>query len=293
MPTLPPEPFPWPFDGDVWRLGMGLRVQEPESWLAPDAGWPVQLAERASLIARRKWDVMALMPDARAAAAEMLPLLLHHLAGRFPDWFTKFGQGIESRVDGARLDPDGFEHPLHLLAHLLPDDLCVMTPSPGGWRLTGGVVCFPSHWLLPHKLGKPLPGIHRPVPRYDAVLATPVDRFFDTLAPDRIVWRANWTLSDDPALFQPGQKAHAAPESDIDAGNAGERLFLRIERQTLAKLPGSGAVLFTIRTHQRALSALTQEQRRQLAAILRSVPDDVASYKGLRRTGALAIGYCE
>lgn len=293
MPILPPEPFPWPFDGDVWRMAMGLRAQETESWLAPDDGWPGQLADRARLIRDRKWDVMALMPEARAASAEVMGLLFAHLTARFPDWFNRVGHGVESRVTGARLDPADFEHPLHLLAHLLPDDLCLMTPSPGGWRLTAGVVCFPSHWMLPHKLGKPLPGIHRPVARYDAVLATPVDRFFDTLSPGRVVWRANWTLSDDPTLFQPGTKAHEPPDADIHEGNAGDRLWLRVERQTLTKLPDSGAVLFTIRTHQRPLSALTAVERRQFASVLRSVPDDVAAYKGLRRTGPLAVLYCE
>lgn len=192
MTTLPPEPFPWPFDGDVWRMAMGLRAQEMERWL-----------------------------------------------------------------------------------------------------LTGGVVCFPSHWMLPYKLGKPLPGIHRPVARYDAVLATPMDRFFDTLSQGRVVWRANWTLSDDPTLFQPRTKAHVPLDADIHAGNAGDRLWLRVERQTLTKLPDCGAILFTIRTHQRALSALSIEQRRQFAAVLRSVPDDVAAYKGLRRIGPPAVAFCE
>lgn len=290
---LPPEPFPWPFDGDAYRMAMGLRTQDPAQWLAPDAGWPEQLAERAILLRDRKWDVLALMPAAREAAAELLALLRHHLTTRFPDWFALTHAGIRSHVTGADLDLSSFDHPLHLLAHLLPDDLCLLTPSAGGWRLTGGAVCFPSHWFLPHKLGKPLPGIHRPVPGYDATLATPVDRFFDNLAPDRIIWRANWTLSDDPALFQPGTSAHKPADDTIHAGNAGDRLFLRVERQTLTKLPDSGAVLFTIRTHQRPLSALTPDQRRHFAAILRSVPDDVAAYKGLRRTGPAALAYLD
>ncbi|MFV3131684.1 heme-dependent oxidative N-demethylase family protein [Niveispirillum sp. KHB5.9] len=290
---LPPEPYPWPFDGDTYRMGMGLRTQDPAQWLAPDAGCPVQLAERARLLRERKWDVLALMPEARAAAAELLELVIAHLTGRFPDWFSAVEGGIDSRVAGMVLKPADFDHPLHLLGHLLPDDLCLLSKTPGGWRLMGGAVCFPSHWFLPHMLGKPLPGIHRRVPGYDASLATPVDRFFDTLAPGRTAWRANWTLADDPTLFQPGTQAHSPPDADIDADNAGDRLYLRVERQTLSKLPGSGAVLFTIRTHLRPLSALDGEQRRQFASVLRSVPEDVASYKGLRRTGAVALGYLE
>lgn len=291
--TLPPEPFPWPFDGDSYRMAMGLRSQHPASWLAPDTGWPAQLAERARLLRERKWDVLALMPEGRAGAAELLSLLRTHLATRFPDWFTTRDDAIHSRLIGTDLHPADFDHPLHLLAHLLPDDLCLMTPSAGGWRLTGGAVCFPSHWFLPHMLGKPLPGIHRRVPGYDAALAVPVDRFFDATTPGRIAWRANWTLADDPTLFMPGTAGHTPADDGIHAGNAGERLYLRVERQTLTKLPDSGAVLFTIRTHIRPLSALTAAQQRQFAAFLRSVPADVAAYKGLHRTGPAALSYLD
>ncbi|SNS12316.1 MULTISPECIES: DUF3445 domain-containing protein [unclassified Azospirillum] len=287
---LPAEPFPWPFDGPAYRMAMGLRTLAPADWLSPDAGWPGQLARRADLLRQRKWDVLALMPEAKAAAEEMLELLFQHLATQHSSWFQRQGAGLFSAIGGAVMQPADFDHPLHLLGYLLPDDLCLLTPSAGGWRLTGGVVCFPSHWLLPHKLGKPLPGIHRPVPGYDATLAMPVDRFFDRLTPGRLVWRANWGLSDDADLFQPGGPRPPPADEPVTVENAGQRLFLRVEKQTLRKLPGSGAVLFTIRTHQRALAALTPEQQAHFAAILRSVPDDVARYKGLDRNGPLALG---
>lgn len=282
---LPPEPFPWPFDTDTYRMAMGLRPLAPADWFPPDAGWPSQLVRRAALLRERKSDVLALMPEARAAADELLALLAVHLPAHHPDWFQREEDELVSTVADTTLPPNHFDHPLHRLGHLLPEDLCLLTPSPGGWRLTGGVVCFPSHWLLPHKLGRPLPGIHRPVPGYDAKLAVPVDRFFDTLSPGRLVWRSNWGLSDDPELFQPGG---GAPKP---ATGAGLPLYLRVEKQTLFKLPRSRAVLFAIRTHQRVLEQLAPEQKAQFADILRSVPDDVARYKGLdrNRPRALAI----
>ncbi|WP_051330053.1 heme-dependent oxidative N-demethylase family protein [Niveispirillum irakense] len=286
---LPDEPFPWPFDGPSYRMAMGLRALAPDEWFAPDAGWSAQLARRTALLGQRKWDVLALMPEAAPAADEVLAMLFAHLPTYHPGWFRVEEDGLFSAITNDRFFPADFDHPLHLLGHLLPDDLCLLTPSAGGWRLTGGVVCFPSHWLLPHKLGKPLPGIHRPVPGYDAKLAMPVDRFFDNLNPGRIVWRANWGLSDDPDLFQPGGKAHLPAAEAITPANAGQRLFLRVEKQTLVKLPQSGAVLFTIRTHQRALGDLTPDQQSHFTGILRSVPEDVARYKGLHRTGPLAL----
>ena len=54
---------------------------------------------------------------------------------------------------------------------------------------------------------------------------------------------------DDPTLFQPTGKWRTAHDATITEQNAGERLFLRVERQTLRRLPDSGAVLFGIRVH--------------------------------------------
>jgi hypothetical protein len=59
------------------------------------------------------------------------------------------------------------------------------------------------------------------------------------------VWRVNWSLVDTPEPYRPPEhRARAA----ITAALAGEQLWLRVERQTLRRLPDSGAVLFGIRT---------------------------------------------
>ena len=43
-------------------------------------------------------------------------------------------------------------------------------------------------------------------------------------------------------------------EQPVTAENAGWRLHTRCERETLSRFPHTGAILFTIRTHQRKLS---------------------------------------
>jgi len=291
MTGLPPEPFPWPLDGADYRMAMGLRALPAADWISPDDGWPAQLAERERLLSDRRTAVLALMPEARAAADELLALLLHHLSTHHPAWFRPMADGgVEGCVASGDWRPASpGPTPLDTAGRLVPDDLCLMTRTQGGWRLTGAVLCFPNRWRLDHKLGKPMPGIHRPVPGYDARLATPVDRFLDGLAAGRAVWRLNWALNDDPALHQPLETAHTAPDITVTADNAADRLFLRVERQSLRRLPASGAVVFTIRTHQRPLGALSADQAAQLAAVLRSTPDDVARYKGLPRTAGPAL----
>ena len=195
-------------------------------------------------------------------------------------------------VTGDHLRLDGHD-PLDLCGRLVADDLCLLLPTPGGWRLMGAVLCFPNRWRLADKLGKPLPGIHRPVPGYAAKLAVPVDRFFDALTVDRPVWRTNWALNDDPALFQPVETAQEDPDQTITAANAATRLFLRVERQTLRRLPRTGAVVFTIRTYQVPIGSLSPAQAADLAGVIRTTPEDTARYKGLTRTAKPSLEFLD
>ena len=50
--------------------------------------------------------------------------------------------------------------------------------------------------------------------------------------------------------------------SYVDAGNAGETLFVRVERQTLSRLPGTGAILVTVRTRSRPLDVVARDPER-------------------------------
>jgi dimethylamine monooxygenase subunit A len=82
-------------------------------------------------------------------------------------------------------------------------------------------------------------------------------------------------------------RAHSPATSDaataaaITPANAGEKLWLRVERQTLRRLPASGAVLFTIRTHVTRLGEAIRDAKsaRDLAMAVRTMPDDVARYR--------------
>jgi hypothetical protein len=156
-------------------------------------------------------------------------------------------------------------------------------------RLVAAALCFPSRWRLAEKLGKPLAGIHAPVAFYKDKLEQPVDRFFGILKEERPVWRLNWTLHEDPSLFQP---THLG-SSEVTPENAGEKLFFRVERQTLRLLPRSGDILFTIRTYVRALARLDDAARRRFAVAIRALPPETYRYKGLERYGAAALAWLD
>jgi hypothetical protein len=119
------------------------------------------------------------------------------------------------------------------------------------------------------------------VPGFANGLASTVDRFFANLQVTRPVWRVNWSLVDTPQLFLPPE--HRAERKAISGERAGEQLWLRLERQTLRRLPRSGDVLFGIRTHLAPLAAAIDgpPAARALAARVREMPPAMAAYKGI------------
>jgi dimethylamine monooxygenase subunit A len=99
------------------------------------------------------------------------------------------------------------------------------------------------------------------------------------LKPERPVWRLNWALRPTPRLDLTSR--HQAWLESTKHGARLDDCWLRVERQTLSKLPVSGYTLFTIHTYQEQVTALTVAQRHLLEGVLRSTPPDTLAYKGL------------
>ena len=116
--------------------------------------------------------------------------------------------------------------PLRTLGRLVQEDLCLLQKQGDEHVLTGAVLCFPASW---------------------------------SLRPDQPLWRMNALVYANPELHQPRREED--PRSDRRGGQ-----FLRAERQTLLRLPLTGAVLFAIHTYVVPLSALTEPERQGLDA---------------------------
>jgi hypothetical protein len=234
---------------------MGTRALDLADWLVVDGLRPAELALRRRLLAERRDDVFAVLPSAEAAAEETGALVR--------DWLADHG-----RLPTGHHPADA--HPLAAAGLLVQEDLCLMVARDGAWHLDGAILCFPSEWRLGDKLGRPMAAVHAPVTHYADELGDRVDRFFDRLTVDRPVWRRNLFVKATNALFLPvavpGGPAAAVPGED------GSPYWLRSERQTLRRLPRSGAILFTIRTQLAPLGVLRgrPDRARDLLALIRS-----------------------
>jgi hypothetical protein len=161
-----------------------------------------------------------------------------------------------------------------------------MEPAADGWRLTAASLSFPSSWSLAEKFDRPMHAIHETVPGFEAGTrnAELIERMFSNLRPERPVWRLNWSIYPDADLHHPKSKVIG---SDFVSEIRPDEAFVRVEKQTLRRLPETGAVLFTIRIYVDPLAALiehgegarlAESLKQQLAAL----SDAELDYKGLR-----------
>jgi len=275
-----------PYAGGEAGFRIGLQPLDPADWIEPDDAAAAQFANKARLMRERPGDVVAALPESAAAADEALARLAAYLPARFPDLYRRRGDAMEVRAAGWTVDLADPALPAIARAGLLvQEDLCLMQgDGAGGWRLTAASLCAPSAWRLADKLGQAMPGIHAPVPLYGETLSGRVDRIFTHLRDGAPVWRLNWSVMSDPALFQPGGHDRSAERlAGLTRASAGTRLVLRVERQTLTRLPESGAILFTIKTHIDPLAAIAgrPDLIEGLARAVREMPRDMAAYKAL------------
>lgn len=228
-------------------------------WLTPDSE-AAALPEKRALMRSQRGAVVAGLAFAREAAEEAAALVQEAVGETAEAW------------------PSAFE----AAAALVSDDLCVMTPEDEGWRLGPAVVCAPTFWRLSEMSGRTLAGLHGPVPDGDPRLAARIARVFSGLRPDWVLERFNWTVQAGGARYTPSSAPLKARAAAAGPEEAASLLHLRVERQTVRKLPQTGAVLFTIRIAIDPLTAALTEpaDRVAFAKAWREASPQARAYKG-------------
>ncbi|MEM8581141.1 MAG: DUF3445 domain-containing protein [Pseudomonadota bacterium] len=272
MICLDTPPF-LPFSGDGPQRLPGLSPLEPGTWITNLPDLPAQLDYRARLIETRRQDVIGALPGTDAATGELLETCLAHLAA-LEGWEVGFNSvvcpgGVNVKLHRA--------DPLGTIGKLVSEDFCILQKEKDAseYHLGAAVLCFPAYWRLADKLGRPLTGIHAPVPDYGDDLARRVNRVFEALQFEKPVVRYNWGLAPVAELHSPPKAKKAWPDVTADMV-----LFLRVERQTLRRLGKSGAVVFSIRSSVSPLSGLSARDAGAMLTALDAQSPEMTAYKG-------------
>ena len=265
---------PWQKLG--FQLKLGLRPRQESCWLprenlfGNDTERDEQIRQKQHLFAHNHADIFAAFPSASTASAEILQMVCNH---------------ITSHHHAPLPDIDHTQHPLEAAARLVPEDLLLLAPrrqnnsDDPSWHLEAAALAFPAHWVLAEKMGQPMQMIHQPVPHYDERLTRPVDRFFTAMKIGPISSRMNWSLQIGRSLFTPRRVSRKAAANNDDF----HQLFLRVENQTLRKLPVTGYIAFTIRTHMLPMT-LWQDDRdalQSMADMMQNMSPATKLYKGV------------
>ncbi|EMD40976.1 hypothetical protein CERSUDRAFT_111549 [Gelatoporia subvermispora B] len=203
------------------------------------------------------------------------------------------------------------EDPMTVIALLVQEDIAILVEGTDGrYYLQAGAICIPGSWRLQDKIGLALDEIHIPaVPQYATKLEMSMTRYFRRLPVDKPVVRNNYAFQivssvgateldptelawartmngdEDTPKFEWERGLHIRSEAEEKEERkhvvTPETLILRTERQTLRRLPRTGAIVFTIRVYQTLVEELAKEPGvpGRLASAIRSWPEDVAKYK--------------
>ncbi|KAK3384892.1 hypothetical protein B0H63DRAFT_395002, partial [Podospora didyma] len=121
--------------------------------------------------------------------------------------------------------------------------------------------CRPAGFDPSEKLGKLLAAIHGPVPAYDKI-GFSMERFFARTEVGRGAKRVNWSVQTHTRMFAPpgnhvlaGDVVVEDKKEDLDMAAA----RLRVELQTLTRLPKTGALVFSFKTYLYQLTDIKAE----------------------------------
>jgi len=252
---MTPRHRPWE---DAADFQIGLKPIAPDDWL--EGGETDPAARKDALFASRRGLVWAEADGSRPAQAEALEL-------------------VEAALGPATVAQD--LPPLYAAARRVPDDLCLMEKRDGQWRLTALSLSAGSFFTAEEVIGRSLAELHGPVTGFAERFLVRVQRIFEGLRPDLVLERRNWTVLNSDELHTPSAAPIRAAIGEIEPSHAGRALHLRVERQTLRRLPRTGGALFTIRVWLAPLASLAADPDRldAFARAWRSATPELRAYK--------------
>jgi dimethylamine monooxygenase subunit A len=273
-----------PYDGSSKPFTIGLAQLEPERWIEPDEDLAEQVLLKRRLLLQHGERVLRAERGTEGAQQEVLDLLIDYLPEHHPGFYRL--DDSRSTMNVAQIATplaDEGSMPLQRAGLLVQDDLVIMRKGERGWRIAAAFLAFPSSWRLSEKFGLVMDDVHAQVPGFEGGSrnAGLINRMFDNLPPGRFVVRWNWSVNWSHALYHPDAKS-----TEQKRGVPAERAVIRVERQTLRKLPVSGDILFTIRIYLDPIAAiLAQPNAKELAASLadqlEAMSAEEIDYKGL------------
>ncbi len=287
----------FPFKDDIFKMAMGVQALDSGCLIEIDREhYQSELALKNELLMDASHDYFQAMPDTEPLQWEVVDLLLQNMAIHYPHYFTLIKDGNRWTWSNHLLNEEtrfvfGQREslpvpPLDWVGRQVQEDLLILrSTEDGSMLLVAGQLCFPNAWCLDDKMQQSFLAIHSNVPLFAEYLGRSSSLLLQRLKVQRPVWRLNWSIKAGSRLNHTPRFHHEEQQSvrEITADNVGERCFLRIERQGLARLPGTNAVLFTIHTYMTPLAQVvnTADTARRMYNVVKTMPEEMVIYKAI------------
>ncbi|KAI1104940.1 hypothetical protein F4804DRAFT_305515 [Jackrogersella minutella] len=285
----PYRPFRW-----AYHQTMSLTKLETDWWLELESTYRKRIAQRQELYAKHGKDVLQYLPGSELACKELMEMCLQFLCARYPQYFVLSAD--KSRFENKILGTVSVikeKHPLLVLLDNVPEDfgMVLRDPKTGYYVFRSGMICSAMGWNVGTKIGMRLDEIHTPIPDYKEKMQFSMDRFFSKMPANKPIQRGSWGLEVDQPLYMPPGDPHASYRDIQDAALARSRVHLRVDWQTLRRLPLSGAVVFNFK----ALFTPIEEFRDEpyvpslVLKVLREGKENLMKYKNTWHTEHVVI----
>lgn len=223
---------------------------ETDWWLELDSNYVERIKQRQGLYKKYGPMVLQQLPGGEYASKELMQMCLEFLCARYPQYFhlDKTGMMFQNRILDTATDLKATE-PLHVLLNNVPEDFACMIrhPDTGIYSFRSGLICSSLGWNVGSKIGLKLHEIHAPIPDYKEKMQFSMDRYFSKMPTDKPIQRGSWGLEIDEPLFMPPGDPHEQLRDSQNPAHTIDRCHLRVDWQTLRRLPLSGAVIFNFK----------------------------------------------
>ena len=262
----------------------------PESWILIGAEHADMMQQKCERLDRCEAFYYGSLPDSLPAQRELRERVTAHLLADHPDCFEQCGSRILSRVTGQAIDlEDDSKEPLLQLSYLIEEDFMLLDQAEGSMRITAASNAYSSSGRLVAAVGHGMEWAHERVPQLTSKLGPRIERVLSSIHVNAPTERFNWQVTPLATVFFPHADPHAANAAAMhevlrdlrhDPARAGDLLWMRAERQTLRRLPDTGAVAFSLHTYSDPLSCLEHDTDsvRAILALLKGYSEERWQY---------------
>ncbi|KAJ5146333.1 uncharacterized protein N7515_000897 [Penicillium bovifimosum] len=240
----PYRPFRW-----AYHQTMSLNKLETDWWIELEKTYKSRIAQRKELYAKNGKQVLGFLPGSELACKELMEMVLQFICARYPQYFTLIDERIlQNKILGTEQDVTA-KPPLEILLDNVPEDFAIMLrdEKTGFYFLRAAVICSSLGWNAGTKMGKQLHEIHEPIPDYKEKMQFSMDRYFTKMPTDKPIQRGSWGLEIGQPLYMPPGDPHELLRLSQRPDLTLDECHLRVDWQTLRRLPLSGAVVFNFK----------------------------------------------